>query len=69
MSIDPALLARAHIEAVEVELPDLISSNFLAADAVLHDDVPQYLHDELAGHRLRIYRDAQNRWFLSPFDE
>ena len=68
MNIDPTLIARAHIEAVKVELSDLISSNFLSADATLRDEPPGFLHDELAGHRLRLYRE-RGHWFLASFDE
>ena len=68
MNIDPALIVRTRIEAVEVELSDLISSGFLSADAVLQNGPPEYLHDELAGHRLRLYNE-RGRWFLASFDE
>jgi hypothetical protein len=68
MNIDPSLIERALLGGIEVELSDLISNGYLCADAALQNEPLQYLHDELAGHRLRLYKEYE-RWFLAPFDE
>jgi hypothetical protein len=68
LKIAPTLSAKARAEAAEVELSDLISSDFLAADAVVQNTPPAYLHGELADHRLQLY-DDRGRWLLAPFDE
>jgi hypothetical protein len=69
MNISASLLEKARIEAVAVDLPELIQSDFLAADAVISDQAPQWLHEELAEYRLRLYRDPRGQWFVGPFDE
>ncbi len=69
MTIDPALLELSRVESVEVDLADLISSDVLAADAVLQNEPPQWLLDDIAEHRLRLYQEARGRWFLGPLDE
>lgn len=69
MHIDPALVARARVEQVEVEITDLIRSDLLAADFALLDEVPQYLRDAVAEYRLQLERLAPGRWLLGPLGD
>ncbi|MFM0295124.1 MULTISPECIES: hypothetical protein [Paraburkholderia] len=67
--LDPTLLRRALLEDIEVQLSELIASNYLAGDATVLDEAPAWLVDELAQNRLRLYRDRHGRWILGAFGD
>jgi len=69
MPLDKTILMRARTEGVEVELADLIDSTFLAADATLHDVVPEWLVQDLTDQKLQLSKDRIGRWILGPTDD
>jgi hypothetical protein len=68
VSTSASLLHQARYGAIEICLLDLLN-DVDAVTAVLCDRVPDWLSDELACERMKVYRERRGAWILAPLDE